>query len=130
MYLVLNYDSEKPKDTVKSGLYNNHNCGGECKWHITTSYPANENDYIGVCLYNGEKFFYLFDFYDEDTEETILCKHMKDCFSVVRLNETMYISLCDRVLDNYDYEEETITIDGEDDADALGGIVLYGKLNK
>ena len=61
MYLVLSCDSNPPRDIVKSGSYNNNNCGGECEWFITSTIPENSDDYIGVCSYTNELYFCLFE---------------------------------------------------------------------
>jgi hypothetical protein len=68
----------------------------------------------------------MFDFYDED-EDSILFEYMKN-FSVSKLNNTMYITLVDYQIENYDHESEVITIDGQDEADELSGMILYANL--
>lgn len=88
---------------IKSGTYNNDNCGGPCDWCISTG-PL-EGALISL-PYNGEKYFYVFSFYTEICEGDLLTYAVNNVKTKwIKIEEMHdYVYLCNEKI-NEKYEE-------------------------
>ena len=101
---TLNLSYDVPLDDypiIKSGTYNEDNCGGPCDWCVS-------NSRLGGALislpYNDEKYLYVFSFYGEVEGdllrfivENLKMKHLS---KMGEINEFVY--LCNEKLPEYD----------------------------
>jgi hypothetical protein len=129
MYLVFGYETPEPELTFRSGDYNIDNCGGPCQWYLTSKMPIFSEDYISVVVWGGEKYFFLLDFYSADgIDETPLYINISNRVPLIKLNETMYVALRNSILEGYNVVSREFSVNGEDNTDILGGMVLFGDL--
>lgn len=95
--------------TIKTGTYNDNNCGGSCDWCISDTLL--EGAMISL-QYGGEKYLYVFSFYGEVEGDLLkfvannvgegddAIKKILEMPQIEGINEFVY--LCDERLPNYD----------------------------
>lgn len=106
MYIVASYE---PLDYNKCGEYFRQNHGGGVSCYIIDK-PTDEGI---VCMkYNGEKYLYVFLFYDFNANSTL--KQTLQLFKDYKYVHNQAFVLSNVKLENYDYANESFT-------DELGG---------
>lgn len=146
------FDSKLPAEFLARGRYNVHNHGGACQWVITQGpLPATTPADNFSIPYHGEKFMYIFSFYqgigdiddDEKKEKrrlepmwqfmTALCKKSSQATEAVEANAHEYVLLTNERLEKYNEKEEcldAVLSTGPDciDQDEFGGMICFADL--
>ena len=114
------------------GNYFRDNCGGPCQWAVSSKHP--NSDAIFSLPYHGERYVFVFDYYDDYTPEEIeqapLTRRIPE--GAIKCNERTYVLLTDTKLSDYDHDTETaLDVHGEIvENDDLWGMISCGDIDR